>query len=447
MIKLEIPTFDQMFTEEIYSRGNWVVANLDTDIPWPIKATKFNFCGHSILIVPYTQEPKSNSINYPAVAVKLTQEVDFKKAKILLSYFLSSLAWVTDKGVSAYVYTGGGIFPRPAGGCRHIPFLTQSLDIPYLPDTQEKRARKALALYKDGLSLNHPGYQFLSFYKVLNILFAQGDKQIAWINQYIDKINDHYVSSRINALRSQDKDIGSYIYGQGRCAIAHAFSDDSFDPDNPDDLQRYAEDLPIAQALAKILIEHELGIKSPQTIYIEHLYELEGFHKLCKPGFLAKIKNHEAIPEIEWPTIPRLSLRLAQRNSYEPLENMNCQILDVTNGIAIIRCTSQHPLTEIIVALDFSEERLKIDPFNALTFKDDGSTQAARSAVIISQFTLHYLLNGVLEIYEASTERLLGRCDPFIPLNIDTDATCKNFEKRIKKLEKEAEQRELKETQ
>jgi hypothetical protein len=49
------------------------------------------------------------------------------------------------------------------------------------------------------------------------------------------------------------------------------------DPDDPQDTERLARDLPLMKAVAEYAIEHELGVRSMRTIWREHLYELAGF--------------------------------------------------------------------------------------------------------------------------------------------------------------------------
>ncbi len=58
----------------------------------------------------------------------------------------------------------------------------------------------------------------------------------------------------------------------GRCAVAHAFHlNRVVNPDDPADLVRLSEDLPVIRELARIAIERELGVKSERDFHREHL--------------------------------------------------------------------------------------------------------------------------------------------------------------------------------
>ena len=98
------------------------------------------------------------------------------------------------------------------------------------------------------------------------------------------------VSKRIAELKlSGVQDIGEYLYGSCRCAVAHAGTDPTVDPENPDDMERLRLDLPVIRTLASYVIEKELGLKSSQTVWHEHLYELEGFKRALGPEVTGRL--------------------------------------------------------------------------------------------------------------------------------------------------------------
>jgi hypothetical protein len=69
------------------------------------------------------------------------------------------------------------------------------------------------------------------------------------------------VNERVSQLTVSEKDVGSYLFVSGRCAVAHAFNDPVVDPDDPNDLFRLGADMPLAKALAEYLIEYEYGVR------------------------------------------------------------------------------------------------------------------------------------------------------------------------------------------
>ena len=56
-----------------------------------------------------------------------------------------------------------------------------------------------------------------------------------------------------------------------RCAVAHARTNPTVDPENWDDMERLSKDLPLIRAMAAHVIEKELNVKSQHTVWAEHL--------------------------------------------------------------------------------------------------------------------------------------------------------------------------------
>lgn len=114
----------------------------------------------------------------------------------------------------------------------------------------------ALALYRDGISSRSSYYQFLSLYKVLQIRLP-GDRVAAWINAHAD---DNMPSvTRVRELRAQGvTDLATYLYENGRNAIAHVEREPRVNPDDLETKMRIGQDLPIVRDLARTKIESEL---------------------------------------------------------------------------------------------------------------------------------------------------------------------------------------------
>ena len=70
------------------------------------------------------------------------------------------------------------------------------------------------------------------------------------------------------------------------------------------------------------------------------------------------------------------------------------------------------------------------------------SPMAIRHVIDYMRFRRRYYLNGELEMYDADHETLLGRCDPYIPVNIMPGPTARSIDKAIAELEGEARRRE-----
>jgi len=127
-----------------------------------------------------------------------------------------------------------------------------------------------------------------------------------WINKTVEVLEDFEVKKRIADFKKSGVDIGRYLYESGRNAVAHAFSEPSVDPVNPDEpahLARLSSDLPVIAALAEYLIEHEFGILSQRTVWRQHLYELDGFREIIGARLVERIKKKERIPPESLPKL------------------------------------------------------------------------------------------------------------------------------------------------
>jgi hypothetical protein len=117
------------------------------------------------------------------------------------------------------------------------------------------------------LSLDNPAYRFLGLFKVLNIRFSSGKDQKNWINQNLQKLKHPRSVERLQQL-VHEADIGAYLYHQGRCAVAHAFSLDVVDPDASEDMRRLEDDLFLIKELAEILISKEFGVPTDSEFWL-----------------------------------------------------------------------------------------------------------------------------------------------------------------------------------
>jgi hypothetical protein len=215
----EKPTATTVITGELAERGNWVVACIDPQIPWPTSVQKLTYRGQTIFVLPQFDDC------YPSVVVRVGEGISTRQdAQVLIFNFLSALCWVQGRGALVEYWTGGSV-PSPYRGFARSGIgmmLTDHFRFHYLPDVADQKTRWALAFYREGLSMRHTPYAFLSFYKIINILHGSGSRQKAWINRNIEKAISYKSKARLQALCANEINIGKYLYESGRCAIAHA---------------------------------------------------------------------------------------------------------------------------------------------------------------------------------------------------------------------------------
>jgi|HubBroStandDraft_6_1064221.scaffolds.fasta_scaffold58291_4 hypothetical protein len=434
-------TAKELFVGEIAQPGQWVVGCVRSGVGWPFKLTPVLFRTRKLYLLPVTVIPEHNINTHPAVAVRLEDQERYRDGQVLISHFLSSLAWSARQPVEVTQWTGGGL-PRSMGGYHGDTMMTDWFSHKYLPDPADPNARLALGLYREGMYLNHVAYQCLSYFKILNIFLRNGSQQIAWIDNNLSKVGDQQAKRRIESLGT---DVGQFLYGSNRCAIAHAGGTPTADPENPEDMAQLRDDLPLVRALAEIAIEEHFAVKSATTIWREHHYELEGFREIFGRDRTEAIKNVGTLPEADWPSIPKLSVRLEDHDKYEPLEGMTAEIVEVRDGMAVLECRSANALTLVRLCLDFTNERMRFDAEANIASKDNKSALSARYYSRTLAFRLDYFLNGALEVWDAEAEKQLSRRDPFMPQNVDMNETVRSFRNAIEQVDAEAGRRAVSE--
>lgn len=246
--------------------SRWLDVAVIPAFPWPNAPVQIPFDGETIVLMPSTDE-----LACTASAFDPEGNLTFERGVEAVRRFLSSLAWSNRGGVVELFCLGTNHPDRPGlmgtGKFGRSYFqLTEPPARLYLPSTQNPRGRRALAVYREGLSINSEPFAFLSHFKVLNILFATGAPQKDWINAHLGMVSSYSAAERLDALRDVP-DIGAYLYHQGRCAVAHAYDADVVDPDRFVETERLSLDLPLMQELAEICIEREFGILTDRTFW------------------------------------------------------------------------------------------------------------------------------------------------------------------------------------
>jgi hypothetical protein len=407
----------------------WLTVGLESGIHWPTTEVTVMYQGREFLLRPETDQLA------PSVALAYDPPLTDKEALLLIRRFLSSLSWV-ERGYLRETFTfGTGGRPGGVGKGSGARLISSRFRVDYLPETGNPKAQLCLALYREAMNLNSKPFQFLGFFKIINALFERGPDQKAWINKALPLLNDHWARERLEKLQKLHADIGEYLYESGRCAVAHAFNEPLVDPDDPDDTQRLDADLPVIKALAEYLMESQVGIKSALTYRQEHFYELEGFRRLFGETTVANLKTKTALQQADFPSLPRLSIRIRDKEKYQAFENLSPTIVGTKDGCVYVRCLSQDNLVALIFGLNFQAERIEFKAQGGVAIGDDGTPHAARVGLDDLRFFREHICNGELEIWDSEKEVLLGRTDPLIPINVDLRGTIRNLDRVQEKLE------------
>lgn len=403
--------------------------------PWPKKITEINLFDRTWLLWPRTEE------DMPAIIIPCINEG--REEELLVMRFLSAMSWVYDTKIDheGFWSSGNGISSCKRNPPHHPiyqPFFAREFlldEHDYLPLPEDEKTQLALALYREGQCLDNDNYKFLSFFKILNLISNDWKQQVSWINNNINKIKDHRAKEVFADLQKQHNDVGNYLYTSGRCAVAHAFDLKCVvHPDNPDDIRRLNTELPLIKALSELLIEQEFKVQSRHTVYDEHLYELAGFRKKIGeeiinafPKITADTPDQdfkELLSKID-SKLPPLSIRI-RGCKIRPFENFKPTAVGCGDKKIVLSCKSESLPIEVLIGLNFGDERLEFYLPDGFLAKDDQSPEMAKAISDMIRFKSNLLSNGVFEVWEFNGP-LLGRKDEYIPVNVDLGRTSKKW--------------------
>ena len=417
--------------------GSWVVAGVSGPLAWPKKFEEVMFHGRTLYLTPNFPEI------YASICLALAGGEKFEDGQRIIWQFLSALSWHEQQAIQVNGWIGGS-YPPTIGKPIFGSTVTDHFDASDIPEPSDEKSRWALAFYREGLSLDHRAYSFLSFYKVINLIRPKsGKEQKKWIADNILNVTDYRAKTRVAEIGPDPSAVADYLYHSNRCAIAHAGDGVTVDPENVEDDRRLYRDTPLIKNLAEIAIERELGIKTAMTIWREHLYELDGFRALLGEDLVGKLKHKGNIDVNDIPPIPNLSVSLKGNNQYGLLQELEVMVNAVIAGVVACTAVSADKLTALRIDLNFSNERLEIDAFEGLFAGDNGTAEAARRAADVLRFQCEYFANGILEVREAATGRIMGRCDAFVPRNVDMGGSLRNMRANIAAVLEEAARREV----
>lgn len=412
--------------------GSWVIVNIEQTFGWPKDDLLIKIDGRTLALLSTGPEGRF----LPAVASIAKSEKDTIELTKFIYEFLSRLNWVLG-GSIRIESTMGGSTPIRTTFQGKVNYTSNNFRIPFLPANLSDEVKIALALYREGKHLMHVhnGYSFLSFFKIINMVNSIPKKQKDWIkNNFVKIRTDEKVEEWATQIENAGENIEDYLYVSCRCAIAHAGLDPTINPDDPNDARRLRKDLPIMQKLAKIIMVENFGLLTKRKYFESHLYELYGFKEIIGSSLISRLNTERVIPrrQLEWPN--RISLRLWPDKRFDILENLKVTTKFIQDRRILIACRSETGHFIIQLLLDFHDERLHLI-LDEVVVPGLSDLHSIKQNIQWKQFYHDYLMNGELEIWESSSDVLLGRKDAYLPLNIDLNATSEAIKSEIESLE------------
>jgi hypothetical protein len=412
----EIPHLRDVLVGELAAHGHWVVANVESAGSWPIKAQRCRYRGEDIWIIPLTQEC------YGGVAIQQRQDLDSAACQKLLMRFLSAVSWVYEQGILLTYGFTGGTFPQPLGRRDQgvVGSIISDFDLSYCPEPNSDRAVLALALMREGRSLGHPGYSFLSFYRVLEVALHNGVERGAWIAAKIPTLKGPSARPAVDTLTASGiTDIATHLRRTNRQAMAHAREVPVIDPDDPAETRRLSQEIPIVVELASLAVEEFLGVETRWTVYKKHLYELAGFKKVVGDDIVGRVASGEQIPADTLINVPEINVGMRDRPPAKPL--LHLRVVEVQQHGKRLILLYEGDIVSMRIGLNFGDERLDFELLTDVRIRDDGTADGMAAIIEYTKFFNALFGNGQLHVYDAHTSELLGRKDAYMPMNMIYD--------------------------
>lgn len=393
---LDLPISQEEIEEELSKKGNdqWATMSLTSHSTWVSSLQRIWFRDRFVYLIPW-----KNNVP-PHLTTTLNEQESAQDVERILLSFLAALSWAENISlVRKYLVTGN----HPSlirDDKASVSMLIHSINIDAIPNTQDEKARLALAFYRDGLSLDHIHYKFLSFFKIINMIKNHGPEQERWINSKLDKLS-YDAKIRINAIKNNESDVGGYLYKSGRCAVAHAWDEPIADPDNPNDLERLRNDMILIEELAALAIEEEFGIQSPTSLYKNGKHRIQKFLDLLE-------RNQEAFAI-------RLNIRLNIRGTPQNKLTETLSLKEIVKGQDLIRIDAEAFNGCVIIRffVDLKENNLLMNVDNMIKTEN----QIINNELIeyLSSILMYdYIKNGRIGLYSLEGERLATSI-PYMP--------------------------------
>lgn len=218
-IPLEIMSRQAMFEAEpaLAMNGNWVCLGVSPRTAWPTRPQSVNFAGQLVWIIPTTLEAHAGlAMDVPAGLARVDAEATLYR-------LLSVISWREE--IALMVADGsGGNLPRMMGLNNEKPSQPREpFDFLEMICPEEEGPRLALAFMREGRGINHFGYAFLSFWRVLEVAYPSSPARVAWMTAALPNLDGYGVAEALAEIAAQGiEDVGRHLFESGRCAIAHA---------------------------------------------------------------------------------------------------------------------------------------------------------------------------------------------------------------------------------
>ncbi|MBO9738011.1 hypothetical protein J7432_02990 [Xanthomonas axonopodis pv. begoniae] len=288
-----------------------------------------------------------------------------------------------------------------------------------MPIIENENVRLALAFWREGERLSgvHDSHAFLSYFKVVESQYQNGQGRAEWFTKNLDHLTEDRAVSRIAELRADGEDVGRHLYGSGRNAVAHAsFGGDIVDPDTPSDRRRIAADLVLMRELARRYIADELRVPTANSLYTSR-NRLEPWESLTEPRALAALKaGGTPEPALLGLEGLRVEIKLWPDDVLPGLDRMTIRVDAVHEGAARVLLFNDRMTMVFAFVLDYRNGRIHTQLENSNLLQSD--EQQPTEQDVRAFYTVFYgvIGNAVIELLLEGREPI--DCEVVIPVNI-----------------------------
>lgn len=244
---------------------------------WPTLPMSQSYRGRRMILRPDTERLVASV----SIEVSSASPSDYDAGTLVIRRFLSAISWGHGWGYREHFSLGGPRLGRIGRGPL-VPAYQAPLGRPraypmWTPEPDDPRALLSLALFREGLNERNPMPQYLSFYKILEVVARGRSNLIALAERHLPlaRRRARMLGSPAERLDLPDRELAEYLYEGGRCAIAHAHQEPLVDPDDPADTRGVNVHVPLVRALAHAVMVEDLEIPpSPPRTWIPEWSEL-----------------------------------------------------------------------------------------------------------------------------------------------------------------------------
>lgn len=416
---MRTPYVPHIFGEEaerkLGSRRGWLTAGVASSIPWP----SFDVCVLYADDEYFLRGTERGDKSSPPCITIACNEGGADEAIAKIYRFTSMLSWFEGGYVDVSGYTWGS-HPILYGGRTVYSSMgiagEKSFNCNHMPIVEQEHVRKALAFWREGKRLDevHDSYAFLSFYKVIESQFSDGQKKAEWITANIDKLTDR-AAKRVAELRAAGIDVSRHLFDSGRCAVAHASLDgEIIDPDIPADRRRLSADLVIMEELARIYIRDELQVLDSRSLYRTR-DRLEPWTPLLPPTVLEILKQGGTPDDVPALTGRIVSIGLWPDGPIPGLERMTMHVDAVENGVVKIVLINERKTLLLVFFLDYRSGRVHTNLEDGGLLHGENKPDE-NDVKAYATFFYKVFSNGIAELTCEDNEPI--DCEVVIPVNM-----------------------------